>query len=134
MGSVETLVLKGIKGIAEGEKFYLQYGQRITIGRSRVCEVSFQKCPRYERLSPAELKHKDILSISRKHLRISFYNPQSIELKDLSTNGTFVNGERIKKKVISDIRDKSYEIRLGTHETFILEKSELPAISQNVQS
>lgn len=121
MATVECLVLEGKKGIAEGERFYLNYGQTMTIGRSRACEFCLAKLEKYKTLSAEEEKGIDILSISRKHLQITLYHAQSIELKDLSTNGTFINGKRIDKKyIIPDIKKKSYEIKLGKRETFNL--------------
>lgn len=144
MPETEQLTLKGIKGIAEGEIFQINYGQLATIGRSRLADISLRRCPKYKTLKPEDLKSEAILSISRKHLRIGFYNWQTVELKDLSTNGTYVKPvqaeggkleikddakppdggekkfERINRKAIADIKQQPYEIRLGTTETFIL--------------
>lgn len=147
MPDTEQLIFKGIKGIAEGETFYINYGQLVTIGRSRLADVSLRRCPKYQELKSEDLKSEAILSISRKHLRIGFYNWQTVELKDLSTNGTYITSlpadtaekgkleikdgakpsdggekkyERVTRKVITDIKQQPYEIRLGTNETFIL--------------
>ncbi|MDI6733255.1 MAG: FHA domain-containing protein [Planctomycetota bacterium] len=120
--SVERLILKGINGIALGETFYINYGEAITIGRGKECEISYRHFKKYPP-PPWRDKHKDLLAVSRKHLRISFYNSHSIELKDLSVNGTFINGKPIIKKLfITDIAETKthYEIRLGPSETFIL--------------
>ena len=120
MANPDQLILKGTKGSAEGETFYINYGQTVTIGRSRTADISFRHLPKYQNLTAEELKSDAILSISRKHLRIAFNNWHGVELKDLSTNGTFLVGKRINKKVIKDIKERSYEIRLGTTETFLL--------------
>jgi pSer/pThr/pTyr-binding forkhead associated (FHA) protein len=130
MPDTEQLIFDGIKGIAEGETFQINYGQLATIGRSRLADISLRRCPKYKELKPEDLKNEAILSISRKHLRIGFYNWQTVELKDLSTNGTYValkpadsgekKYERITRKVITNIKQQPYEIRLGTNETFIL--------------
>ncbi|MEK7449541.1 MAG: FHA domain-containing protein [Planctomycetota bacterium] len=117
--TVECLVLKGIKGIAEGEIFYINYGQIVTIGRSRSCDISFHRFKKFNRLLKSK-KDDDLLSVSRRHLRIAFYNSQCVELKDLSTNGSFINKRSFKKKIIPDIKGKTYEIRLGARETFEL--------------
>ncbi|MFH1227674.1 MAG: FHA domain-containing protein [Planctomycetota bacterium] len=113
---VERLVLKGIKGIAQNEIFYVQYGQIVNIGRASYCEISYQKFKAY----PKNEEEEPTLNISREHLRISFFNTHSVQLKDLSSNGTFVNGRAIRKIFITDIFDKSYEIKLGPTETFLL--------------
>lgn len=130
----DKLVLKGVKGVAENETFYINYGQIVTIGRSRTADISLRRCPKYATLKPEEQKSEHILTISRKHLRIAFYNWQCVELKDLSTNGTFVTTpggdkyEHINRKVITDIKEKTYEIRLGSLESFHLSvASETPA-------
>lgn len=126
MESIECLVLKGTKGISEKEVFYIDYGQIVTLGRSRTCEISFKNFKKYQTLSKKEAKSGNLLSVSRKHLRIAFYNYQCVELKDLSTNGTFLwrlpagRQKRIKKKIIPDIKEKSYKIRLGKQTTFQL--------------
>jgi len=114
MAHPDQLILKGVNGIAEGEVFYIGYGQAVTIGRSRTADISLRHLPGYQDLSATKLKSDAVLSISRKHLRISFYNWQCVELKDLSINGTFAapkGGDyaRVAKKVITDIKDKSYE-------------------------
>lgn len=118
---IECLVLKGVKGIAQGEEFYINLGETVTIGRSRFCKISLRRCPKYKALTKEEKKSNDVLSISRKHLRLVLSDPECIELRDISTNGTFIDGSRIKDKLISNIKDKTYEIRLGTHETFLLQ-------------
>ncbi|MFA5794404.1 MAG: FHA domain-containing protein [Candidatus Brocadiia bacterium] len=113
---VGRLILKGTKGLAQDETFYVNYGQIVNIGRAPYCEISYQDFKNY----PKDESRDYTLNISREHLRISFYNTHSVQLKDLSSNGTFVNGRAIRKIFITDIVDKSYEIKLGTTETFLL--------------
>jgi pSer/pThr/pTyr-binding forkhead associated (FHA) protein len=118
--SIERLVLKGINGLALGETFYVDYGRVVTIGRGRACDISYRNFKKYQRNKD---KDKDSLSVSRKHLRITFYNNHSVELRDLSSNGTYINGKPIMKKVfITDITTNStpYEIKLGPNEAFLL--------------
>ena len=117
---VERLVLKGIKGIALGEMFHINYGEMASIGRGQECTISYRKFKKYPKRDD---KNKDLLSVSRKHLRITFYNSYSIELKDLSANGTYINGKPIIKRIfITDIDTTKtpYEIKLGPNETFLL--------------
>lgn len=118
----ESLILRGVEGIVEGEVFPLSYGQTVIVGRSRNCDISLKKSRKYQGLTEEQKKNDtDFLSVSRRHTKISFYNSQSIEIEDMSANGTFVNGEKVSKKVIGDIKNKSYELRLGTREKFVLE-------------
>ncbi len=120
METIECLTLKGIKGIADGEVFYVNYGQIVTVGRSRECDISFRRFKKFKDLPKEKEDNEGLVSVSRKHLRIAFYNSQCVELKDLSSNGSFLNNEQIKKKIIDDIKEKTYEIRLGSRETFQL--------------
>jgi pSer/pThr/pTyr-binding forkhead associated (FHA) protein len=124
---IERLVLKGIKGFALGELFYIDYGRIATIGRGRECSISYRSFRRYPR---KDEKNKDLLSVSRKHLRITFYNSHSIELKDLSANGTYINGKPIIKRLfITDIATTKtpYELKLGPTETFLLTAEHEPS-------
>lgn len=120
MGIRECLVLEGEKGLAQGERFYLNHGEKITIGRSRICDVCLVKLKRYKALPKQKEKSLEVLSISRKHLQITFYNAQCVELKDMSTNGTYMDGKKIKKEIIADIKKQSYQVRLAKWETFKL--------------
>lgn len=119
--AIERLVLKGINGISLGETFYIDYGRMVVIGRGNNCQISFAKFKKYPKGN--RVKNKDLLSVSRKHLRITYYNTYSVELKDLSTNGSFINGKPIIKRLyITDIGTAKtpYEIKLGLTETFLL--------------
>lgn len=118
----ECLILRGIEGLVEGEVFPLSYGQTVILGRSRNCDISLKKSRKYQTLTEDQKKNDtDFLSVSRRHTKIAFFNSQSIEIEDMSANGTYVNGEKVSKKVIGDIKDKAYEVRLGTREKFRLE-------------
>ena len=50
-----------------------------------------------------------------------FYNSTSIEVEDLSSNGTYLDGEQIQRVTISDIKDRTHELLLGTKEKFVIE-------------
>lgn len=117
---MERLSLKGLSGFALGELFYIEYGRTATIGRGRACSISYRNFKKYPR---KDEKNKGLLSISRKHLRITFYNAHSIELKDLSANGTYINGKPIIKRLfITDMPTSKtpYVLKLGPNETFLL--------------
>lgn len=120
--SAQGPVLVGTKGVAEGEVFPLEYGKSLVIGRSRSCDVSLRNCKRWLEAeatdSPPEEGSK---TVSRRHLKISFYDANSIELEDLSSNGTFVDGKRIDRLVITDVKETPHEITLGGGEAFRLE-------------
>ncbi|MFH1230547.1 MAG: FHA domain-containing protein [Planctomycetota bacterium] len=117
---IERLILKGTNGITEGETSYINYGEVVTIGRGHECNISYRNFKKY----PSDKsKNQDTLAVSRKHLRISFYNTHSVELKDLSSNGTYLNGKPINKRLFIihiATSETPYEIKLGPTETFHL--------------
>lgn len=121
---MEDLVLiRGVDGLVEGEVFPLRVGQSVLIGRSRGCEICLKRCKKYADL-PEDVRHQDeeFLSVSRKHVRITFTATDGVEIEDLSTNGTFVDGERLNgKSLLSDLRDKGHDLRLGTREKLRIE-------------
>lgn len=118
------ILLKGITGLVKDETFPIEAGQNVTVGRSRSCEISIKSCNAYTLMSPeARDRDEGLLTVSRKHLKIKFAKPDSIELEDLSSNGTFLDGKRVDKMVIADLQSKPYELRLGRRETFRMEFS-----------
>jgi pSer/pThr/pTyr-binding forkhead associated (FHA) protein len=121
----EQLILRGIGGLCEGEVFTVDYGETIVIGRSGNCDISMKKCEKYLLLDPEQKdSEKHFQTVSRKHVRLSFYNATSIEIEDLgSSNGTFLDGQQIERVIINDIRECSHELLLGTREKLVLEWS-----------
>lgn len=118
------IVLKGLVGIVKDESFPIEAGQDVVVGRSRSCEISIKSCRAYSMME-AEAREKDegLLTVSRKHLRIRFVKPDAVEVEDLSSNGTFLDGKKVEKITIKDLPAKAYEIRLGRRETFRMEFS-----------
>ena len=115
-------VLVGLAGVVEGEEFPLEYGKAVTVGRSRSCDISLRNCKRWIELEESDgIPDETAKTVSRKHLKITFHNADSIELEDLSSNGTFVDGNRIDRLVVTDIRDAAHEVQLGGGDKFRLE-------------
>jgi len=115
-------VLTGIAGVVEEEVFRLEYGKSVTIGRSRACDISLRNCKRWLELEETgEIPEESSKTVSRKHLKITFHNADSIELEDLSSNGTYVDGSRIDRLVITDIREAPHEVQMGGGDKFRLE-------------
>ena len=118
-------ILVGVEGFVVGEEFQLEHGKSLIVGRSRSCDVSLRHCAKWLQLDPDERDlEQDFKTVSRKHMRVTYYNVNSIEIEDLSSNGTFVDGKRIDRILISDIKEKQHEILLGTQERFRLEWKE----------
>lgn len=88
--------VRGLEGAFSGCEKKVRLGETIFVGRSNVCDVH-----------PKANGHEDLATLckkmSRKHMRVSFCNPEHIEVEDLSMNGTFFNGKRIDRIVLKDL-------------------------------
>ncbi len=113
--------------MVEGECFLLDQGVDLIIGRSRSCDISLRRTTAYLKTPPAARdSDHDFNTVSRRHLRI-LVNAANAALQDLSTNGTFYNGEPLKDLLTVDLHAGASTIRLGTRETFqlcMLERSD----------
>lgn len=120
-------MLLGTAGLVEGECFLLDQGVDLVIGRSRSCDISLRRTTAYLKTPPAARdSDHDFNTVSRRHLRI-LINDASASLQDLSTNGTFCNGEPLHDLLKVDLDNGACTIRLGTRETFqlcLLERSD----------
>ena len=63
----------------------------------------------------------DLRTVSGKHFEITPFSEDSIEIVNLSPNGTYVDGKRVDKVVIDDIADETHDIKLGAKEVLRLE-------------
>jgi pSer/pThr/pTyr-binding forkhead associated (FHA) protein len=120
--SSESLFLVGVRGVVQGELFQLESGTSVIVGRSRECDISLRNCKRWEELEArGELPEDGSKTVSRKHLKISVHDTGRVELEDLSSNGTFVDGKRIDRMVLTDLKETPHELLLGAGEGFRLE-------------
>jgi hypothetical protein len=120
MQRIPTLV--GISGHFIGEVFPLEYGKALTVGRSRTADFSLRRTVRYRQQEQKERDKDDgAKTISSKHFQITMYNLRSIEIKNLSPNGTNLDGKPVETALINDIASKAHEISFGTDEVFRLE-------------
>jgi pSer/pThr/pTyr-binding forkhead associated (FHA) protein len=118
----EGPVLHGVEGFVQGEEYPLSFGATVVIGRSRGCDISLRRCKAWLELDPEERdEQEDFKTVSRQHARISYTDAETIEIEDLSSNGTFLDGEKIDHIVIRDLRERSRELLLGTREKLRLE-------------
>lgn len=119
---MDRLVLTGLEGVVEGERFDVDWGQTVVLGRSRTCDISLRRCPKFQALSP-EVRDTDkgLLTVSRRHARLSFPDRSTLLIEDLSANGTFVDGERVICCYLTDLRTKPHELRLGKRERMRVE-------------
>lgn len=113
-------VLIGTAGLVNGECFVLAQDTELTVGRSRSCDVSLRHIAAYIS-APADERDNDhdFNTVSRRHIRLKVSNSQA-SIQDLSTNGTFCNGEQVKESRSVDLSQGGCTIRLGTRESFQL--------------
>ena len=120
MQRVPTLV--GTKGHFSGEVFALEYGKAVTVGRSRSADFSLRRTQKYKAQKEDDReKDSSAQTVSGKHFVITMFNLGSIEVKNLSPNGTLVDDRSIQTLVIDDIAKKAHKIRFGADEVLQLE-------------
>ena len=125
------LQLKGLGDLAEGELLKLCLGESVVCGRSRHCDWSLKRSPGYLKHEDGERKSiRQTLawrSTCRRHCRITYIAPDMVDVENLSSNGTLVDGHQVDRLVLTDCRDRAHEITLGPHGiTLALEPGALP--------
>ncbi len=116
-----TPTLKGIEGHVKGEEVKLEYGRTIVVGRSRSCDFSLRRIKAWQEKGAEEReKDRSFKTVSGRHFEITMYNLGSIEIVNLSPNGTYVDGKRIDKMIVEDVSENSHEIKIGLGEKFEL--------------
>ncbi len=117
---MSTLLIEGEEGFLKDEVFTMNPGERSVIGRSSSCDISIKECINDDDVSRQELEeNKGFMSVSRKHATIVFHEPERVEVQDSSSNGTFLNGQRIEESTI-DLKNQEHELRFGARETVLL--------------
>jgi len=117
------LVVRGTKGFLSGAVHVLQVGESMTIGRSRSADLSMRNAERlYARDDWRILMNSEpFLSVSRHHVRIHFLHRDLVEIKDMSSNGTILDGRRIDCVAVTDLDEQPHTLRVGAREMFLLE-------------
>jgi pSer/pThr/pTyr-binding forkhead associated (FHA) protein len=113
------LRLAGRDGLTQGETLKISLGESVVVGRSRTCDLSLKKTPRYLRDADGERARIQaslpFRATSRRHVRLSYVAPDVVEVENLSPNGTFVDGHLVDRRLLTDVRVATHEIRLGAH-------------------
>lgn len=113
--------VQGKQGLFAGETARILIGQALVVGRSRMCDLSVARSGECQRMGRDALeRHKSYRKISRKHLRICLVDADHLEIEDLSTNGTAVNGFRV-DRVRLDLRNRGDAILVEFGEGELLE-------------
>jgi hypothetical protein len=114
----------GRSGLFKGEQSYLHVGQCLVVGRSRTCDFSVAKAAECLRLTKEALEqHSSYRRISRKHFRLCLLSADILEVEDLSTNGTVVNGHLVHRVQITGFTSqaKTVMVEFGDGETIVVE-------------
>src|ERR1700753_819798 len=112
MQRIPTLV--GTSGHFKGQLYALEYGKPMVIGRSRMVAISLRRTQKYRLMSETERdKDEAAQTVSGKHFQVTMYNLGSIEIKNLSPNGTRLDGKPFDTSVINDIASKVHKIEFG---------------------
>ena len=120
MQRIQTLI--GIGGHMKGQTYPLAYGKRTIIGRSRSADISLRKVPAIAEMNDEERKKdRALLTVSGRHFEITMYHMGSIEIINLSPNGTKVDGKPVDRLIVKDLAERSHEIAFGLDERFRLE-------------
>ncbi len=113
-------VLLGTAGMVDGECFMLERGVDVVVGRSRSCDISLRRTAAYLKTPPAQRdSDHDFNTVSRRHLKVQITG-ETASIQDLSTNGTFFNGEPMREPQKVDLVAGPCTVRLGTRESFQL--------------
>lgn len=114
---VPTLLLRARDESVQGETLRITLGMSVIVGRSRSCEWSLKRTvPYLEDPEGARTRIRESLafrSVSRRHCRISFLAPDLVEIENLATNGTLVNGRPVDRLMLLDARVRTHVLQLG---------------------
>ncbi len=114
--------LIGVSGHVEGEELRLAFGKTLVVGRSRSADFSLRRMQAVmDETDDERDSDNDLRTVSGRHFEITMYDPGSIEIVNLSPNGTYVDGKMVDKIILDDVADKAHDIAIGTKEIFRLE-------------
>lgn len=122
-GEEILLRIVGVRGFLSGEEQVVRVGEAVVVGRSRRADMSVRRSRRFlDRTDRTEVMQTDaFLSVSREHVRIRFLHPDLVEVEDLSANGTFLDGRRVDRVGLTDLRATPHVLSLGSMERIRLE-------------
>jgi pSer/pThr/pTyr-binding forkhead associated (FHA) protein len=112
-----TPVIIGLSGLAIGELFKLGSSADVLMGRSRDCQISFQRFRAWLMLSEIERRMRDHFNsaVSRKHLRLITHG-SLLTIEDLSSTGTTVDHLPLQGRRSYDLANGSVVLQLGNAE------------------
>ncbi len=96
------LTIRGAGGILEGVRRMLEPGATLVVGRSRTCHLSLRRTRGFARAGDkAELLRSPAFRrVSRVHCEIAYLPDGRVEIRDLSQNGTIIDGRRLDRPYV----------------------------------
>jgi pSer/pThr/pTyr-binding forkhead associated (FHA) protein len=129
------LEIRGLGGILDGAAHVLERGETLVIGRSRSCDLSLRKTKAFGRRDDGEkiLGSRQFNRVSRIHCEIELRKDGQIQIRDLSRNGTLVDGVRVGRTHLMRLVDGRATVELvdGTWGKLLLSEA-APAAGDDV--
>ena len=126
---VPHLLVRGHGGILAGAEHTLAPGETLVVGRSRTCDLSLRGTDAFRGREDAAtlLLTKEFNRVSRVHCEIAYHEDGRVEIRDLSRNGTLVDGNRVGRTHVVRLGGTRATIELvdGTWGTLLV--TELPS-------
>lgn len=120
--SQPKVTLVGVAGHVAGEELVLEYGKKVVVGRSRSADWSLVRMKSWAAKSQEERDKDDSFrTVSGKHFEVTMYNLGSVEVGNLSRNGTTLDGRPLERATLTDVAEKPHEVRFGADEVVRIE-------------
>jgi len=124
------LEVRGHGGLLAGVERTLAPGQTLAIGRSRTCDLSLRTTPAFQRRRDADrlLESRQFNRVSRVHCEIEFRKDGQVQIRDLSQNGTIVDGVKVGRTHLVRLGSRPISVELvdGTWGKLLLAMSAPP--------
>ncbi|MBA3700134.1 MAG: FHA domain-containing protein [Planctomycetes bacterium] len=127
-------VIVGLSGLATGEVFKLGPAADLVMGRSRECQISFQRFRAWLALSEIERRLRDHFNsaVSRKHLRL-LTQGSVLTAENLSSTGTIIDNLALEGQRSYDLVKGPVLVRLGSaEERFRIELMEEAEVDRRI--
>jgi len=109
------LEIRGSGGILQGVRRTLEPGATLVVGRSRSCHVSLRRTRGFLQAADplAMLRSGPFRRVSRVHCEIAYLPDSRVEVRDLSRNGTLVDGRRVDRTFVLTPGDEPVHVVLA---------------------
>lgn len=131
-----TPVLIGLSGLATGEVFKLGPAADVLMGRSRDCQISFQRFRAWLALTEIERRLRDHFNsaVSRKHLRLITHGTL-LTAENLSSTGTMIDNLALEGRRSYELAQSPVLMRLGSaEERFRIELMDEAEVDRRIAS